>query len=33
MMSFIISNKNLNALKSDKNPERYQLFFKEKYLK
>jgi hypothetical protein len=33
MMSFIISNKNLNALNTDKNPERYLLFFREKYLK
>jgi tetratricopeptide (TPR) repeat protein len=33
MMSFIISDINLKALKIDKDPGRYQLFFKEKYLK
>ena len=33
MMTFIISDDNLKVLKSDKNPERYQLFFREKYLK
>lgn len=33
MMSFIINSQNLNALNSDKNPERYLLFFKENYLK
>jgi tetratricopeptide (TPR) repeat protein len=33
MMTFIISNNNLNAFKNDKNPERYLLFFKGKYLK
>jgi tetratricopeptide (TPR) repeat protein len=33
MMTFIISVNNLKVLKSDKNPERYLLFFKEKYLK
>ena len=33
MMTFIISNDNLKVLNNDKNPERYQLFFKEKYLK
>ena len=33
MMTFIISNDNLKVLKDDKNPGRYQLFFKEKYLK
>ncbi|HEY5471090.1 MAG TPA: tetratricopeptide repeat protein [Bacteroidales bacterium] len=33
MFSFIISNNNLKALNNDKNPERYQLFFLEKYLK
>jgi hypothetical protein len=33
MMTFIISNENLKAFKTDKNPDRYQLFFKGKYLK
>jgi outer membrane protein assembly factor BamD (BamD/ComL family) len=33
MMTFIISEDNLKVLKNDKNPGRYQLFFKEKYLK
>jgi len=33
MMSFIISNENLNVLNTDKNPGRYQLFFIEKYIK
>jgi len=33
MMTFIISENNLKALKNDKDPGRYQLFFKEKYLK
>jgi tetratricopeptide (TPR) repeat protein len=33
MMSFIISSENLKALNTDKNPERYQLFFLEKYVK
>jgi TolA-binding protein len=33
MMTFIISNDNLKVLKDDKNPGRYQLFFKERYLK
>jgi len=33
MMTFIISNDNLKVLKDDKNPGRYQLFFKENYLK
>ena len=33
MMSFIISENNLKVLKNDKNPGRYELFFKEKYLK
>jgi tetratricopeptide (TPR) repeat protein len=33
MMTFIISDDNLKVLKNDKNPGRYQLFFKEKYLK
>lgn len=33
MMTFIISNDNLKGLNNDKNPERYQLFFMEKYLK
>ena len=30
--SFIISNNNLTALRNDKNPERYFLFFRENYL-
>jgi predicted negative regulator of RcsB-dependent stress response/outer membrane protein assembly factor BamD (BamD/ComL family) len=33
MYSFVISNDNLNILKTDKNPERYNIFFIEKYLK
>jgi tetratricopeptide (TPR) repeat protein len=33
MMTFIISDENLKVLKNDKNPGRYQLFFREKYLK
>jgi tetratricopeptide (TPR) repeat protein len=33
MMTFIISTNNLKVLKNDKNPDRYLLFFKEKYLK
>ncbi len=33
MMTFIISANNLKAFKNDKNPDRYQLFFSEKYLK
>ncbi len=33
MMTFIISSDNLKVLKDDKNPERYLLFFREKYLK
>jgi hypothetical protein len=32
MMTFIIGTKNLDALKKDKDPERYRLFFNEKYL-
>ena len=33
MISFIISDNNLKALNKDKDPGRYLLFFKEKYLK
>jgi hypothetical protein len=33
MTTFIISDKNLNTLATDKNPGRYQLFFIENYLK
>ena len=33
MMTFIISNANLKVLINDKNPERYQLFFIDNYLK
>jgi tetratricopeptide (TPR) repeat protein len=33
MMTFIISDNNLKALKTDKDPGRYQIFFREKYLK
>jgi len=33
IMSFIISNENLKILNTDKNPQRYQLFFIEKYMK
>jgi tetratricopeptide (TPR) repeat protein len=32
MFSFIISNDNLNALNTDKNPEMYLLFFQENYV-
>jgi tetratricopeptide (TPR) repeat protein len=32
MMTFIIGKKNLETLGKDKNPERYRLFFTEKYL-
>ena len=31
--SFIISNNNLRTLRTDKNPDRYLLFFRENYLK
>ncbi len=33
MMSFIINNENLKVLNNDKKPERYNIFFREKYLK
>ena len=33
MLTFIISENNLKVLKNDKDPGRYQLFFREKYLK
>jgi outer membrane protein assembly factor BamD (BamD/ComL family) len=33
MSTFIINDNNLQVLKKDKDPGRYQLFFKEKYLK
>lgn len=33
MSTFVISNDNLAVFKNDKNPERYLLFFKDKYLK
>ena len=33
MVTFVISDTNLKVLKTDKNPGRYELFFKEKYLK
>jgi TolA-binding protein len=33
MMTFIISDNNLKVLNNDKDPGRYQLFFKDKYLK
>jgi tetratricopeptide (TPR) repeat protein len=33
IMTFLISDNNLKVLKNDKNPGRYQLFFREKYLK
>ncbi len=33
MMTFVISNENLKVLNVDKNPERYHIFFREKYLK
>lgn len=32
MYTFVISNNNLKVLNNDKNPERYRLFFNEKYL-
>lgn len=32
MMTFIIGKSNMDALNKDKNPERYMLFFNEKYL-
>ena len=32
MVTFIIGKKNLEALNKDKNPERYRLFFNEKYI-
>lgn len=32
IMTFLISNNNLQILNKDKNPERYFIFFKEKYL-
>jgi tetratricopeptide (TPR) repeat protein len=33
MMTFLINDNNLKVLKNDKDPGRYQLFFKDKYLK
>ena len=33
MMTFIISDSNLKVLQNDKDPGRYQLFFRDKYLK
>jgi predicted negative regulator of RcsB-dependent stress response len=33
MTTFIIGKRNMEALNSDKNPERYRIFFNEKYLK
>ncbi len=33
MMTFLINDPNLKVLRNDKSPERYQLFFNEKYLK
>jgi predicted negative regulator of RcsB-dependent stress response len=33
MITFVINDKNLKVLNNDKDPGRYQLFFKEKYLK
>jgi predicted negative regulator of RcsB-dependent stress response len=33
MMTFIISESNLKVLQNDKDPGRYQLFFRDKYLK
>jgi hypothetical protein len=32
MITFVISVDNLKALKTDKVPDRYQLFFKERFL-
>ena len=32
MISFIIGKSNLEAFLKDKNPERYLIFFREKYL-
>jgi tetratricopeptide (TPR) repeat protein len=33
MMTFLISKENLKVMNNDKNPDRYQLFFRENYLK
>ena len=33
ILTFVIGKKNLETLSKDKNPERYRLFFEEKYLK
>jgi tetratricopeptide (TPR) repeat protein len=33
IMTFVISDNNLKVLKNDKNPNRYQLFFRDKFLK
>jgi len=33
LITFIIGKKNLDSFNKDKNPERYKLFFEEKYLK
>jgi hypothetical protein len=33
MMKFLINDTNLKALSKDKNPGRYELFFKDNYLK
>ena len=33
IMTFVISDNNLKVLKNDKNPNRYQLFFREQFLK
>ena len=33
MFSFLINNDNLRILSKDGNPERYQIFFMEKYMK
>jgi tetratricopeptide (TPR) repeat protein len=33
MITFIINNENLKVLNNDKNPERYHIFFLERYLK
>ena len=33
ILTFIIGKKNLDTLGKDKDPERYRLFFVEKYLK
>jgi hypothetical protein len=33
MMTFVISGENLKTLNSDKNPDRYNIFFRENFIK